>query len=75
MTFTPAQREKFEALRRKHRIFFRGSIPAVEWPHNHQRRFAAIQSLGNFKYDEYTAGSESETGAEPWKQRAKQLAV
>jgi hypothetical protein len=75
MTFTPVQREKFEALRRKHRIFFRGSIPAVEWPHNHQRRFAAIQSLGNVKYSEYPAGTESETVTEPWKQRAKELAV
>lgn len=75
MTFTPVQRERFEALRRKHRILFRGSIPAVDWPHNHQRRFAAIQSLGNLKYEDYTADPENDNQAEPWKLKAKELAV
>ncbi|KIX02682.1 uncharacterized protein Z518_08624 [Rhinocladiella mackenziei CBS 650.93] len=75
MTFTRADRDRFEDLRRKKRVHFKGSVGAAEWPPTHRHNFAAIRSLGDLKYDEYSVGAHPDLVNEPWKNRVKELAA
>lgn len=75
MTFTRVERARFEELRRKKRIHFKGSIGAAEWPPTHRHNFAAIQRLGDSKYDEYSVAAQTGSVGEPWKNGVKKLAA
>lgn len=55
MTFTPQERRKLEALKRKYRIEFRGEVPNHEWPMNHRSTFLAVDELGKRQFETHAA--------------------